>query len=146
MQRNSKTWIVTKLKNLTWDKIQLKVWQSLKTQTVTKFNNLNCDKTQQLKLWQNSKTSHKSLLLRTTWHLDNWWDVFEAAICDLAMFFRSVPKAPKTLGMRKKIFKQETILPIKYFDFFKTAEFWTGGNFFEKIELLKTKYWLCWSF
>ena len=28
----------------------------------------------------------KSLLLRTTWHLNNRWDVFEAAIRDLAMF------------------------------------------------------------
>ena len=25
-------------------------------------------------------------MLRTSWHLDNRWDVFEAAICDLAMF------------------------------------------------------------
>ena len=71
-----------------------------KTQNVTKFNNSNCDKTQQLKLWQNSKTqilikrtiSDKSLLLRTTWHLNNRWDVFEAAICDLAMFFYSLSK------------------------------------------------------
>ena len=93
-----KTINVTKLKNLNWDKIQTKVWQISKTKIVTKFNNLNCDKTQQLNLWQNSKTqnftkrtiSDKSLLLRTTWHLNNHRDVFEAAICDLKMFYNNV--------------------------------------------------------
>ena len=75
--QNSKTWIVTTIKSLNWDKVLVKFKK--KTQTVTKFNNLNCDKAQQLKLWQTSKTqilikrtiSDKSLLL---------------AICDLAMF------------------------------------------------------------
>ena len=74
------------------------------TQSLTNFKNSNCDKFQQPKLWQNSTTeimtklkktqilskrtiSDKSLLLRTTWHLNNRWDVFEAAICNLAMFF-----------------------------------------------------------
>ena len=36
--------IPTKLKNLNWDQIQLKVWQILKTQTVTKFNSSNCER------------------------------------------------------------------------------------------------------
>ena len=36
--------------------------------------------------------SDKSHLLRTTWHLDNQWDIFEAAICDLAMFLEYFPK------------------------------------------------------
>ena len=65
------------------------------TKSLTNFKNLICDKIQQLKLWQNSTTqiltklkntnsdqntiSDKSLLLRTTWHLDNRWDVFKAA-------------------------------------------------------------------
>ena len=92
--KNSKTWVVTKLRNLNWDKTQLKVLKNSTTETVTEFNNSNGDKTQPLKLWQNSTIqilffflSDKHLLLRTTWHLDNRWDVFEAAICNLAMFF-----------------------------------------------------------
>ena len=50
------------------------------------FKNSNCDNTLHLKLWQNSKTEilisffYRSLLLRTTWHLDNKWDLFRAAI------------------------------------------------------------------
>ena len=89
-----KTRILTILKKFKWDRIQLKVWQISKTQTVTKFNNSNCDKTQQLKLWQNSKTQilikrtffDKSLLLRTTWHFDNRWDVFEQPFMILRCF------------------------------------------------------------
>ena len=50
------------------DKTLLKVWEISKPQTVTKFNNSNCDKTQQLKLWQNSKT--QILIKRTI--SDNW--------------------------------------------------------------------------
>ena len=58
------------------------------TQSLTNFKNSNCEKIQQLKLGQNSKTqilierkiSDKSLMLRTSWHLDNQWDVFEVAI------------------------------------------------------------------
>ena len=40
------------------DKTQkLKLWKkNLKTETVTKLKNSNCDKTHKLKLWQNSKT------------------------------------------------------------------------------------------
>ena len=41
---------------MNWEKIQFKVWQISKTPTVTKFNNSNCDKIQQLLFWQNSKT------------------------------------------------------------------------------------------
>ena len=40
-----------KLKNLNSKKTQkLEIGDNSKTQTVTKFNNANCDKTQQLKL------------------------------------------------------------------------------------------------
>ena len=39
---------------------------------MTKLNNSNCDKTQKLKLWQNSKKS--KFLVKTTWHLQNRWD------------------------------------------------------------------------
>ena len=50
-------------------------------------------------MWQNSTTqipikriiSDKSLLLGTTWHLDNQWDVFEAAICDPVVFYLEAP-------------------------------------------------------
>ena len=53
---------------------------------MTKFNTSNCDKTQEHKLWQKKlivikrTISDKSILLRTTWYLDNRWDVFEAAL------------------------------------------------------------------
>ena len=53
---NSKTQIVTELKNFNCDKTQkIKFWQYSKTQIVTKLKNTNTDKTQKLKLWQNSK-------------------------------------------------------------------------------------------
>ena len=102
MLQNSKTKTVTKVTNLNCNKTEklefgqnsTQSMKNFKTQTVTKFNNSNCDKTQQLKLRQNSKTqilskrtiSDKSLLLKTTWHLENLWDIFEAVICNLAMF------------------------------------------------------------
>ena len=57
MWRNSKTRIVTKLKNSNCKQTQkLKFWQNSKTQIVTKLKNSNCDKTQKLKLWQNTTT------------------------------------------------------------------------------------------
>ena len=34
------------------------MWQNPRTQVVTKLKNSNCDKTQQLKLWKNSKSSN----------------------------------------------------------------------------------------
>ena len=74
---------------------------------MTKFKNSNCYKTQNLKMWQNSncdkiqkkfnfyktwivtnlnlwkeKKTLNSLLVRTFWHLDNWWEVLWAAFCD----------------------------------------------------------------
>ena len=64
---NSKVQMVTKLKNLNCDKTQiltklkmgrrkkLKNLPCNKTQIVTKLENSNYDKTQILKLWQNSK-------------------------------------------------------------------------------------------
>ena len=74
---------------MNWDIFQIKVWQISKTQTVTKSNNSICVKTQQLKLWQTSKTQiifkrticDESLLLRTTWHLDNKWQAFAILQC-----------------------------------------------------------------
>ena len=68
--QNSRTQIVTKLKNWNWDqtqnflicqnlktqiltKLKKKIVTKLKTQSVTKLKNLNCDKTWKLKLWQN---------------------------------------------------------------------------------------------
>ena len=64
MWQNSKIKIVTKLKKMvttlkTWncEKSQkIKLWQNSKTRIMTKLKKLNCDKTQKLKLWQNSKT------------------------------------------------------------------------------------------
>ena len=67
-----------------------------KTSTQILKRNLNSNwQIQQLKLWQNKKKINsylkknpdQSLLLRTTWHLDKQWDVLEAAICNLSMFF-----------------------------------------------------------
>ena len=50
-----------------------------------------------LNLWQNSnydKTKFykesqfvTNILVRTTWHLDNRWDILRAAFCNLAMFY-----------------------------------------------------------
>ena len=61
--------MVTKLKNyhcknLT-QKLELEqnltqIWQNFKTQTVAKFNNSNCDKTSQLKMWQYSNYNQKN--------------------------------------------------------------------------------------
>ena len=47
-----------------------------KTQIVTKLTRSNCDKTQFM------TNLLKSLLVRTTWHLNNGWDVLWAAFCD----------------------------------------------------------------
>ena len=52
-------------------------------QTLTNKKKSNCDKIQRLKLWQKSETQ---ILLRTTWHPNKLWDVFEAVTCDLVMF------------------------------------------------------------
>ena len=38
------------------------MWQNSKTQSLTKFKNSNCDKTQQHKLWQNSKIQIVTIL------------------------------------------------------------------------------------
>ena len=82
--QDSKTLIVKKL-NSNWFKIhKLKLWQNSKTQVVTSQKvkltklkkNSNCDKTQFL------TNLLKSLLVKTTWHLDNKWDVLWAAFCD----------------------------------------------------------------
>ena len=62
-----------------------------------KLNNSNCDKTQKLKLWQNSETQivielnnqknlANSFLVITTQHLYYQWHFLEAAFCNLAMF------------------------------------------------------------
>ena len=99
---------------LTKQKIHL--WQNSKTQILTKLNIKNCDQTQKLKLWQiwtaqmwlnstnqivtsqivtNSVTNQflaKCLLLKTTWHLANQWDVLVAAFCDLAMLAPVISK------------------------------------------------------
>ena len=45
--------------------------------------------------------SDKSHLLRTTWHLDNRWNVFEAAICDLAMFYEDSMSAWSYNGLQQ---------------------------------------------
>ena len=51
LQQNSKTQIVTKLKNANCDKTQkFKLWQNSKTQIVTKLKNFNCDKTQKTQI------------------------------------------------------------------------------------------------
>ena len=112
----SKTQIGTKLKNSNCDKTQNhEMWKTqnmkkLKNSNVTiiklwqnsncdKTKNTNCDKTNKLKLWQKEQinwgkfwqiliyeTNLKEYFIRTTWHLDNRWDVLWAAFCNLAMF------------------------------------------------------------
>ena len=81
-RKNSKTWIVTKLISLNYDKThKLKLWQKFEknqivnvkkkkseTQIITKLNNQN-----------QKKISVKKF--------DSWWNVFEAAFCNLVMFW-----------------------------------------------------------
>ena len=63
--KTKKTQVVTKIKKLNCDKAQqLKLWQNLITQITTKLKNSNCDQTQKFEMWQNSKT--QILLVRTT--------------------------------------------------------------------------------
>ena len=91
--KNSKTLIVTKLKNSKWRKTQkIKSWQNSINKNVTN-----------LKLWQNSKTKIVATLfancdenlnydksqfmrrktnLKGSWHLDNQCDVLFAVFCD----------------------------------------------------------------
>ena len=76
---------MTKLKNSNWDETQKhKLWQNPKKLNVTKLKKKsNFDKTQKLKLWQNSKNQISSRTVgKTTWHLDNQWDVLGAAFRD----------------------------------------------------------------
>ena len=99
--QNWKTKIVIKLKNFNCNKTEkrklrpnsnqslknFRNWnwdKNLTTQNVTKLNTSTYDKTQNL---IKRTISDKNMLLRTTWHLNNQWDVFKAAICNLAMFF-----------------------------------------------------------
>ena len=98
---NSKTQMVIKLK-------KIKFWWSSKTQIVMKLKNSNCDKTQKLKLWQNlnftksrfikKKIFLRGLLVKTFWHLDNWWDVLWATFCDSRNVFINFP--PPSLGLK----------------------------------------------
>ena len=60
-----------------WQHYQTHYWQNLKTQILKKKKSTT--------LIINFKTK-KSLLVKTTWHLDNHWDVLWAALRDLAMF------------------------------------------------------------
>ena len=62
--QNSKTLIVTKLKNSNCVKTKKK------TQIVTKLKNTNCDKTQKLKLCQNSTTQRGT---RYCWGWPQYW-------------------------------------------------------------------------
>ena len=93
MGQSSKSQTVIKPQNSNCDKTcKLKLWQHLKkhskTHTVTKLN-LDCDKTKKILFGQYStfdKTC-KALFVRTTWHLDNRWDVLLAAFCNIVMFY-----------------------------------------------------------
>ena len=87
-RQESKTWILTKLRY---------------TQLKLRLKNLNCDRTWtqivtklKLRLWQNLNSKLKTsisdiyqniILLRTTWHLYDWWHILRAAFCNLVMFF-----------------------------------------------------------
>ena len=101
-KKNSKTQIMTRLKNSNNDKTQkFKLWQNSK--------NSNCDKTQKIKLWLNSETQIVTVVIVTvvtvavvtvavvtvpvnsfskkkTLHLDNQWNVLVQLFAILAMF------------------------------------------------------------
>ena len=68
----------------------LKLWQ-LKNSNCDKTQNSNCDKTQILKFWQNSvyEITLKLYLVRTTWHLDNWWNILKATFYNLTIYHYS---------------------------------------------------------
>ena len=97
MWLKSKTIIVTKLQNSNCDKTQkLKLWPNSKNQILTKLKNSNCDRTKKNQIvtklkksncdGSNSDSSDSSrvtylsqnnsttCLVKTTWHLQNWWD------------------------------------------------------------------------
>ena len=86
LSQNSKTKMVTKLKNLNLDKIQLRVWKISTTQTVknsktqvgAKLNNSNCDKIKKNQILIKRTIYDKILLLRTTWHLNNQLFILKA--------------------------------------------------------------------
>ena len=94
--RNSNVCQHTKTKNMTIKKteiVQNPNREKTKTQIVTN--------TQKLKFLQlkNSNSDSLNLLVRTTWHLNNRWDVLWAAFCDIAMFSirEGVKKKPLNL-------------------------------------------------
>ena len=58
---------IYKIEKLKCDKTQkLKMWQNSKTWNVTKLKNSKCDKTQKLKMWQNSQTQNETKLTKLT--------------------------------------------------------------------------------
>ena len=58
-----------------------------KIQIVTKLINSNSDNSKTLVLTILNFETKINLLVRTTWHLDNCWDLLWPAFCDLPMFF-----------------------------------------------------------
>ena len=102
-----------KTQNSNCDKTQkTKLWWNSITHIVMKLNNSNCDETQKLKLWQNSKLKlwRKNLnyeekkvhlwkeektsnifLVNTFWHLDKWWDVLRAVVCNFCIVYKFMP-------------------------------------------------------
>ena len=85
----SNTQVMT-TQNSNWDKAQ--TVKKLKTQIVTNLKKSNREKTQKLKFWQNSnlnlkKKLLKSLLVRTTWHLDNQRDLHFAILAVFTFCF-----------------------------------------------------------
>ena len=96
--QKSKTKIVTKLKNSSWEKThseeknsknqnvtKFKWWQNSKPKILTKLQHSKCDKTQKtkivtkLKRWKISikeeeEKTINGLLVRIFWNLDNKWD------------------------------------------------------------------------
>ena len=79
-----KTYIMTKLQTH-----KFKYQQNLKTQIWNKLKNINCDKTKKSNsyYWISKEKNFNCFLLRTTWHLNNRWDVLCAAFWYLALFF-----------------------------------------------------------
>ena len=63
---------------------------------MTKLNNSNWDKTQKLKLWQNSQTQY--VLVKTTWHLQNRWD-FSGQLFAISRCFFMFSKLPLMIAL-----------------------------------------------
>ena len=76
-------------------KEKIKRSKCVKTKKKLQNSRIQIITTQKIKLWQKSKSqtqfikkkTWKGLIVRTVWHIDNWWDVLWAAFCNFRHVF-----------------------------------------------------------